>query len=81
MQYMNIQKIRNLVVELEEELAKPSPFASEHDEVLTTSEVAKLLKISQSKVARLAITGELPGTKFGSQWRFRRSDIEKGLNS
>jgi excisionase family DNA binding protein len=44
--------------------------------VLTTEEVAKLLKISEATIYRQVEKGFLPGFKIGRQWRFRREDIE-----
>lgn len=42
------------------------------NEYLTTSEVAKLLKVSSSTVGRLAREGNLAAFKVGKQWRFPR---------
>ena len=45
------------------------------DEVLTTKEVAALLKIAEKTAYIMAQRGELSGFKVGGQWRFERSDI------
>ena len=42
------------------------------DEVLTLEEVAALLKVSPDAVRSLAEKGELPGRRFGNDWRFAR---------
>jgi excisionase family DNA binding protein len=42
------------------------------DEVLTLEEVAKLLKVPADAVRSRAEEGELPGRRFGKQWRFAR---------
>jgi excisionase family DNA binding protein len=42
------------------------------DEVLTLGEVAKLLKVSADAVRSRAEEGELPGRRFGKEWRFAR---------
>ena len=42
------------------------------DEVLTLEEVAKLLKVPADAVRPRAEEGELPGRRFGKQWRFAR---------
>jgi excisionase family DNA binding protein len=42
------------------------------DEVLTLAEVAKLLKLSTDAVQSRAEEGELPGRRFGKEWRFAR---------
>lgn len=44
-------------------------------EVLTTDEVAVLLRVSTKTVLALARTGALPGEKVGRAWRFLRSDV------
>ena len=40
------------------------------NEILTTAEAAKLLKVSPSTVQKLAREGSLPAFKVGKQWRF-----------
>lgn len=40
------------------------------DEVLTLEEVAAFLKLSQDAVRSRAEEGDLPGRRFGSDWRF-----------
>jgi len=42
------------------------------DEVLTLAEVARLLKVSTDAVRSRAEEGELPGRRFGKEWRFAR---------
>ena len=42
------------------------------DEVLTLEEGAALLKVSPDAVRSLAEKGELPGRRFGNDWRFAR---------
>jgi excisionase family DNA binding protein len=46
------------------------------DEVMTTQEVAKYLKISDAMVVRLARSGDLPAKRIGGLWRYNRSNIE-----
>ena len=45
------------------------------DEVLTLAEVAKLLKVSTDAVRSRAEEGELPGRRFGKEWRFARMAV------
>ena len=45
------------------------------DEVLTLAEVAKLLKVSTDAVRSRAEEGELPGRRFGKEWRFARTAV------
>ncbi|HXE80837.1 MAG TPA: helix-turn-helix domain-containing protein [Vicinamibacterales bacterium] len=42
------------------------------DEVLMLDEVASLLKLSAAAVRRRAESGDLPGRRFGSEWRFSK---------
>lgn len=46
------------------------------DDILDADAVAKLLKLNEQTVKRLANRGELPGFKIGGRWRFRREAIE-----
>ena len=45
------------------------------DEVLTLAEVARLLKVSTDAVRSRAEEGELPGRRFGNEWRFARQAV------
>jgi excisionase family DNA binding protein len=45
------------------------------DEVLTLAEVARLLKVSADAVRSRAEEGELPGRRFGKEWRFARMAV------
>src|SRR3979409_256318 len=45
------------------------------DEVLTLEEVARLLKIPPDAVRSRAEEGELPGRRFGKEWRFSRMAV------
>src|SRR5216683_2162342 len=58
------------------------------DEVLTLEELARLLKVPADAVRSRAEEGELPGRRFGKEWRFARtavlawladSDAQKGV--
>jgi len=51
------------------EIAGPPEVGAE---VLTLGEVAKLLKVSADAVRSRAEEGELPGRRFGKEWRFAR---------
>jgi excisionase family DNA binding protein len=42
------------------------------DEVLSLEEVAKLLKVPADAVRARAEKGDLPGRRFGKEWRFAR---------
>jgi excisionase family DNA binding protein len=47
------------------------------NDILDADEVAKLLRLNEQTVKRLANRGELPGFKIGGRWRFRREAIEE----
>jgi excisionase family DNA binding protein len=47
------------------------------DDILDADEVAKLLRLNEQTIKRLANRGELPGFKIGGRWRFRREAIDE----
>lgn len=47
------------------------------DGILTASEVAKILKISEKRVKNLARRGEIPAKKLGKDWRFKVSVLKE----
>ena len=51
------------------------------DEVMTTREVAELLKMPVSTIYQLARRGELPANRLGRTWRFLRPRLEELLAS
>jgi excisionase family DNA binding protein len=44
-------------------------------EILTIKQVAQLLQLAERTIYRLARTGELPGRKIASKWRFDRAQV------
>jgi len=50
-------------------------------EFLTIKEVARYLRVNQYTVYRLVTQKKLPGIKVGSQWRFKRTVLERWLES
>lgn len=50
-------------------------------EILTIEEVAKYLRVSERTVYDWASKGEVPCGKIGTSWRFKRSEIERWVNS
>ena len=48
----------------------------DEDQLLTTSEVADILHVSGVTVTRYIKEGKLKGSKFGSRFRIKRSDVE-----
>ncbi len=59
-------------------------MSSEPDEILTTKEAAKLLKISVAHIKNQANAGKIPGRKYGKLWRFSKlqllENFRKGTN-
>ena len=45
------------------------------DDVLTLDEAGQLLKLPADAVRSRAEEGELPGRRFGKEWRFARTAI------
>jgi excisionase family DNA binding protein len=50
-------------------------------DLLSTSQVAKLLNIAQRTVCLWAECDTLPGVKVGRQWRFRRDELLAWINT
>lgn len=51
------------------------------DRWLTLDELTKYLKLSHSKLYRMAQDGELPASKIASQWRFDQQEIDMWMKS
>lgn len=51
------------------------------DTILTLSEIAKYLKISEKTALKLVHNGEIPGAKISNQWRFMRDVVDDWLIS
>ena len=50
------------------------------DEMLTIEELAAYLKLKPQTIYKWAQTGNVPGGKFGKEWRFRRSTIQRWID-
>lgn len=46
-------------------------------EIMDISEAASYLNIKKGTLYRLAKTGQIPGTKIGGQWRFKRQRLDE----
>jgi PTS system nitrogen regulatory IIA component len=46
-------------------------------EVLTITEVARILGMSEEQTRRWAVDGTIPAVKVGRVWRFSKSRIER----
>jgi excisionase family DNA binding protein len=51
--------------------------AENDDEILTTRQVAGLLKIHRITVYKLTEKGMIPASRVGKRWRFLKSEIMK----
>lgn len=51
------------------------------EEILTIEEVSNYLRVSERTVYDWAQRGEIPCGKIGTVWRFKRSEIEKWIDS
>jgi excisionase family DNA binding protein len=51
------------------------------DEMLTIEDLAAYLKLKPQTIYKWAQSGKIPGAKFGKEWRFRRSAIERWIDS
>lgn len=51
------------------------------DRWMTLEEVAQYLQVSKDSVYRLAQRGEIPASKLGNLWRFKRQDIDEWMKS
>jgi excisionase family DNA binding protein len=49
------------------------------DEILTLTEVAKILRLGPKTVVRLSKERKIPAEKVGRSWRYRKSEILKFL--
>ncbi len=51
------------------------------DNLMTLAEVAAYLRLSKDTVYRMASAGKLPASKVGSQWRFRKDDVDQWIET
>ena len=56
-------------------LSRSRPIEAEFDDLLTTSEAAKFLKISKAALLNMCCNGTIPYYKLGRRNRFRRSEL------
>ena len=48
--------------------------------LISLTEVAEWLDVSDDLVYRLCRSGRLPGVKVGGLWRFRKTDVDQYLD-
>jgi len=52
-----------------------------NDDIMTVEEVAKYLKLKPQTVYKWAQEGQIPGTKLGKEWRFRRRILDEWIDT
>ena len=51
------------------------------DSWMTLEEIAQYLKVSKDSIYRLAQKGEIPASKIGNLWRFKREEIDAWMKN
>jgi len=51
------------------------------DEILTIKEIADYLKVAEKTIYRLAGNKKLPAFKVGGIWRFRKSEVDRWIDT
>jgi len=49
------------------------------DRWMTLEEVAKYLRVSKDSIYRLAQKAEIPASKLGNLWRFKKEEIDEWM--
>ena len=57
------------------------PKSSDGDEILTLTEIAGYLKVSEKTILRMVQSGQFPGVKVSNQWRFVRAIVDDWLSA
>ena len=52
-----------------------------NSEIMTLEEVAGYLKLKPQTLYKWAQDGNIPGTKIGKEWRFRKSIVDQWIDS
>ncbi len=50
-------------------------------DIMTIKDVAEYLKLKENTAYKLAAEGKIPGFKVGGSWQFKRSEIEKWIDT
>ena len=51
------------------------------DTLMTLDEVAAYLRLSRDTVYRMVQKGKIPASKVGTQWRFRKIEVDQWLEA
>jgi len=49
------------------------------DKWLTIDQIADYLQVSKEKIYKLCQKGKMPASKFGGQWRYKRTEVDQWL--
>jgi excisionase family DNA binding protein len=52
------------------------PQGNTTSEVMTVKDVADYLRVSEAKVYRMALDGQIPAFRVGRAWRFKKGQID-----
>lgn len=58
-------------------MTKSKDNDAQNDEVMTISDVAQYLRISEAKVYELARNGAIPALRIGKSWRFQKDLLKQ----
>ncbi len=73
---MEVDVLRELIREV---VRDEQGEALQANEWVGTTAAANIVGCHAKSVARMARRGELPATRLGNQWRFRRADLDAHL--
>lgn len=51
------------------------------DDIMTVEEIARYLKLKPQTIYKWAQEGRIPAAKLGKEWRFRKSLIDRWIDS
>jgi len=51
------------------------------DRWMTLEEVAQYLQVSKDSIYRMARKGEIPASKIGNLWRFKKKEIDEWMRN
>ena len=51
------------------------------DTWMTLEEIAQYLKVSKDSIYRLAQKGEIPASKIGNLWRFKKDEVDEWMKN
>jgi len=56
-------------------------YPEKRPRIMTIEEVAKYLRLHKSTIYRMVRLGEIPSSKIGNQWRFRKDVIDAWISN